>query len=121
MLETKRDVSLIPGLERPPGEEHGNPLHYFLPGEFHGQRSLAIYSPGGCQESDKNEVSQHVTVPGAHTSDSVIRIRVSILPQTPLPSGLLYNMEQSSLCYAVGPSWLSALSTAVCRCLSQTP
>ena len=27
----------------------------FLPGEFHGQRSLAGYSPGGCKESDTTE------------------------------------------------------------------
>ena len=27
----------------------------FLPGEFHGQRSLGSYSPGGCQESDTTE------------------------------------------------------------------
>ena len=25
----------------------------FLPGEFHGQRSLAGYSPWGCKESDE--------------------------------------------------------------------
>ena len=27
----------------------------FLPGEFHGQRSLAGYSPWGCRESDRSE------------------------------------------------------------------
>ena len=27
----------------------------FLPGEFHGQRSLAGYSPSGCKESDTTE------------------------------------------------------------------
>ena len=27
----------------------------FLPGEFHGQRSLAVYSPQGCKESDTTE------------------------------------------------------------------
>ena len=27
----------------------------FLPGEFHGQRSLAGYSPQGCKESDMTE------------------------------------------------------------------
>ena len=27
----------------------------FLPGEFHGQRSLAGFSPRGCKESDMNE------------------------------------------------------------------
>ena len=34
---------------------------------------------------------------------------VSILSQTPLPSRLLHNIEQSSLCYIVGPCWLSTL------------
>ena len=29
-------------------------------------------------------------------------ISVSILPQTPLPSRLPHNVEQNSLCYAVG-------------------
>ena len=33
------------------------------------------------------------------------------LPQTPLPSRLLHNIEQSSLCYTVGPCWLSILNT----------
>ena len=28
----------------------------FLPGEFHGQRSLAGYSPSGCKESDMTEL-----------------------------------------------------------------
>ena len=29
----------------------------FLPGEFHGQRSLAGYSPCGCKESDMTEAT----------------------------------------------------------------
>ena len=45
------DTSLIPGL----GVGNGNPLKYFffffLLGIFHGQRSLAGYSPWGCKES----------------------------------------------------------------------
>ena len=39
-----RDVSLIPGSGRSPGEGHGNPLQ-FLPVKSHGQRTLAGYSP----------------------------------------------------------------------------
>ena len=39
-----RDVGSIPGSERYPGGGHGNP-GVFLPGESHGQRSLAGYSP----------------------------------------------------------------------------
>jgi len=30
-----------------------------------------------------------------------------IVPQTPLPSKLPHNIEQSSMCHAVGPCWLS--------------
>ena len=54
------DLGLIPGLRRSPGEGSGNPLQYsylknFLPGECHGQRSLAGYSPWGCKQSDRTE------------------------------------------------------------------
>ena len=35
-------------------------------------------------------------------------------PQTSLPSRLLHNIDQSSLCYTVGPCWLSVLNVAVC-------
>ena len=31
----------------------------FLPGEFHGQRSLAGYSPWGCKELDTTERLTH--------------------------------------------------------------
>ena len=41
------DVGSIPVLGRCPGGGHGNPLPGFLPGESHGQRSLAGYSPWG--------------------------------------------------------------------------
>ena len=34
---------------------------------------------------------------------------------------LLQNIEQSSLCYTVGPYYLSILYIAVCICLSQPP
>ena len=38
------DLGLIPGLGPFPGGGHGNPLPTCLPGEFHGERSLAGYS-----------------------------------------------------------------------------
>ena len=41
------DAASIPGLGRSPGEGNGNPTPVFLPGEFHGQRSLEGYSPWG--------------------------------------------------------------------------
>jgi len=39
----------------------------FLPGESHGQRSLAGYSPQGCKESDITEATEH-----AHSIDQAI-------------------------------------------------
>ena len=39
-------------------KEKASPL-IFLPGESHGQRSLAGYSPRGHKESDTTEATQH--------------------------------------------------------------
>ena len=44
----------IPGLVRSLEEGMATPS-IFLPGEFHGQRSLDGYSPWGCTESDMTE------------------------------------------------------------------
>ena len=60
-------------------------------------------------------------VSGGHQTDSAMRINLSIFLQTALPPRLPPNTEQSSLCYTVGPSWLSILNIAVCTCRSQTP
>ena len=38
-----------------PLEKEWQPTLLFLPGEFHGQRSLVDYSPRGCKESEMNE------------------------------------------------------------------
>ena len=48
------DLGLIPGLRRYSGEGNGNPP-VFLPGESHGQRSLAGYSPWDYKELNKTE------------------------------------------------------------------
>ena len=42
------------------------PTPVFLPGESHGQRSLAGYSPQGRKESDTSEVTTH-----AHTYSKI--------------------------------------------------
>ena len=49
------DVGLIPGLGRFPWRREWQPTPVFLPGEFHGQRGLAGYSPKVCKESDTTE------------------------------------------------------------------
>ena len=53
-------------------------------------------------------------ISGVRLSDSVIHIHVSISFQILFPFRLSQNIEQSSLCYAVGPCWLSILYTVVC-------
>ena len=57
-----RDPGSIPGSGRSPGVGNGNLLQYsfffppiFLPGKFHGQRSLVGYSPWDCKESETTE------------------------------------------------------------------
>ena len=45
---------------------------------------------------------------------------VSIVFQILFPFKLLHGIEQSSLCYAVGPCWLFILNIAVYTCRSQT-
>ena len=49
------DLGSIPGSERSPWRKQWQPTPVFLPGESHGQRSLAGYSPWGCTESDTTE------------------------------------------------------------------
>ena len=57
----RRDVGLIPGLGRSPGEGHGNPPG-FLPGESHGQRSRVGYSPWGCKDLDTAEATKQAPI-----------------------------------------------------------
>ena len=51
-----RGPGLIPGLGRSPGVGNGN-MRVFLPGKYHGQKSLASYSPWGRKEFDKTEAT----------------------------------------------------------------
>ena len=87
-----------------------------------GQRLLAGYSPWGHKESDMTEhtippkypINKAVMVSGGQWKDSTTHTHLSILSQALLPSRLPHNIEQSSLCYAVGPCWSPILNTAVC-------
>ena len=51
-------MASIPGLGRSP-EEGKQPTPVFWPGESHGQRSLADYSPWGHKESDTTEAIEY--------------------------------------------------------------
>ena len=41
-----------------PRRRKWQPTPVFLPGESHGQRNLAGYSPWGCKESDMTDITQ---------------------------------------------------------------
>ena len=51
------DPGLIPGSGMIPWRRKWQPTPVFLPGESHGQRSLAGYSPQGLKELDMTEVT----------------------------------------------------------------
>jgi len=53
--EDAGDRGSIPWSGRSPGGGHGTLPLVFLPGELHGQRSLADYRPWGCKELDTAE------------------------------------------------------------------
>ena len=56
----RRKAGSIPGSVRPPGGGHRQCTPVFLPGESHGQRTLAGCSPQGhCTESDRTEIAEH--------------------------------------------------------------
>ena len=70
-----RGVGLIPGSGRCPWRTKWPPTPVFLPGESHGQRSLAGYSPWCCKELDMTEqlsvykhtqTHTHVNIPHGH-------------------------------------------------------
>ena len=63
--QCKRDkrCSFDPWVRKMPWSGNGNPLQYFLPGKFHGERSLLGYSPWGCRERDTTEqLSTHTMI-----------------------------------------------------------
>ena len=66
-------------------------------------------------------INNVVIVSSGQERESVIPGHVSICLQTPLPSRLPRNTEQSYLCYMVGPCWLSILNMQYVRVHSELP
>ena len=58
-----RDLGSTTGSGRSPGGGHGKPTPVFLPGEFHGQGSLAGHSPQSHKELDMTEQLTHTLTP----------------------------------------------------------
>ena len=57
-----RDTVSVPGSGRSPWSTNWQPFPVFLPGKFHGQRSLVGYSPWGHKELGTAEHSTHTVV-----------------------------------------------------------
>ena len=55
-------------------------------------------------------INNIVLISNIQQSDSVIHVHASVLFQILFPVRLLQNIEQSSLCYTIGPCWLSILN-----------
>ena len=61
MVQTVKNLPLVqetglnPWVGKIPRRREWQPTPVFLPGEFHGQRSLVVYSPMRCKESDLND------------------------------------------------------------------
>ena len=53
--ESACDIGDLGSIPEIPWRREWQPTPVFLPGEFHGQRSVAGYSPWGCEEMDTTE------------------------------------------------------------------
>ena len=62
-----------PWVGKIPWKRAWQPTSVFLPGESHGQRSLAGCSPRGCKESDTTEVTLHARLSGNIHSTNLTR------------------------------------------------
>ena len=63
--------SFDPRVRKIPWSSEWEPTPVFLPGKFHGRRSLAGYSPWGCKELDTTEHTHTHT--HTHTHMNIIR------------------------------------------------
>ena len=53
------NMGLIPGSRKSPGVGNDNPLQYVCLGKFHGQRSLAGYSPWDSMDYAESDMAEH--------------------------------------------------------------
>ena len=68
----------VPWVRKIPWRRAGQPTLVFLPGESHGQRTLAGYSPWGHKESDTTERLTHT-----HTAPIVFHFSLLIEVKCP--------------------------------------
>ena len=80
-----------PWVRKIPWRRTQQPTPVFLPGEFHGQRSLVGYSPRGHKDSDTTKTTKNTHVilalgvfPSQQTSDAKGPWKPVVLPSCPL-------------------------------------
>ena len=71
------DLGLIPGSGRSPGKKEQLPTPVFLPGEFHGQRSLVGYSPWGHKELD---ITEQLSMYATSVAPRILNFKLRYLP-----------------------------------------
>ena len=100
------DVGSFPGSEKIPWRRKWQATPVFLPGESHGQRSLATYSPQGHKESDMTEqLSTHThrvlsRVPCAHSRFSLVIYFIDTINSIYVNPNLLIHLTPSF------PTWV---------------
>ena len=60
VMQETQEIWFNPWVGEIPWRRKWQPTAVFLPGKFHGQRSLVGYSPQGHEESDTTEYKAHV-------------------------------------------------------------
>ena len=82
------------------------PTPVFLPGESHGQRSLAGYGPWGHKESDRTEATYHA----AHTTDLLLLFSCYSCSVTGSDSVTPWRAaRQASLSFTISRSFLKLM------------
>ena len=66
-LSSVQETRFDPWVGKIPSGREWQPTPVFLPGEFHGQRSLAGYGSWGCKELDTTERLSFTRFPGSAT------------------------------------------------------
>ena len=87
------DLGSIPGLGRSSGKRNGYTFRYSCLENPHGQRSLAGYSPWGCQESDTTEQLTLSLLDGEAWKTWTPRISVSNQPHSPPYKGSSWDVH----------------------------
>ena len=71
----RKRCRLDPWVWKIPWRRKWKPAPIFLPGKFHGQRSLVAYSPLGHKESDTTEHTYYETVEAYRYVLSLVKLR----------------------------------------------